>query len=96
MTRWLALELGPKGVAVNAIAPGFFPSKLANGFIENLGGVEGMEAANPLGRIGVPEDVAGVMVFLCSRAGSWINGAVLRGPDGGGNLGGSRIERGKL
>lgn len=98
MARWLAVELGPKGIAVNAIAPGFFSSKLANGFIENLGGLESMEKSNPLGRIGVPEDVAGIMVFLCSRAGSWMNGAVIQGPDGGVNLGGNGIERrrGKL
>lgn len=97
MTRWLAVELGPKGIAVNAVALGFFPSKLANGFISNLGGFEAMEKSNPLGRIGVPEDVAGVMVWLCSRAGAWMNGAVIQGPDGGANLGGSGIEgRGKL
>lgn len=97
LARWLALELGPKGIAVNAIAPGFFPSKLANGLIANLGGFDAIAAGNPLGRVGAPEDIAGIMVFLCSRAGSWMNGAVIQGPDGGANVGGTRIaSKGKL
>jgi len=97
LARWLALELGPKGIAVNAIAPGFFPSKLANGLIANLGGFDAIAAGNPLGRVGAPEDIAGIMVFLCSRAGSWMNGAVIQGPDGGANVGGTRIAtKGKL
>ena len=97
LARWLALELGPKGVAVNAIAPGFFPSKLANGLVANLGGFDAIAAGNPLGRVGTPEDIAGIMVFLCSRAGSWMNGAVIQGPDGGSNIGGARIDvKGKL
>ncbi|KAL3486865.1 hypothetical protein BJX62DRAFT_241551 [Aspergillus germanicus] len=79
----LAVELGPRGICSNAIAPGFFPSKLANGLIEHLGGKEAMAGANPRRRLGVPEDIAGVMLFLCSAAGAYVNGAVV--PVDGGN-----------
>lgn len=54
------------------VAPGFFPSKLAAGLIENLGGIDELEDANPRKRLGVPEDIAGVMVYLCSPAGSYM------------------------
>lgn len=79
----LAVELGPRNICSNAVAPGFFPSKLANGLIGILGGVESMAASNPRRRIGVPDDIAGVMVYLCSPAGSYVNGAVI--PIDGGN-----------
>lgn len=85
LARYLAVELGPRNIATNAIAPGFFPSKLANGLVDILGGFEAMARANLLGRTGEPEDIAGVMLFLCSRAGSWVNGAVLE-VDGGSHL----------
>ena len=79
----LAIELGPRNICSNTVAPGFFPSKLANGLIEYLGGSESMAAANPRRRIGVPDDIAGIMVYLCSPAGSYVNGAVI--PVDGGN-----------
>ncbi|RFU35749.1 hypothetical protein B7463_g601, partial [Scytalidium lignicola] len=72
--RNLAMELGPRGVLVNSIAPGFFPSKMASGLIELTGGVERHAAKNPNRRLGKPEDIAGLVVFLCSRASSHING----------------------
>lgn len=90
LTRYLAVELGPRHITANAIAPGFFPSKLANGLIDIMGGLETMGRRNLLGRTGVPEDIAGLMVFLTSRAGSWVNGAVIE-VDGGSHLG-SRVE----
>lgn len=70
--RNLAVELGPKNITSNIIAPGFFPSKLAQGLISNLGGIEGLSSDNPLGRLGEPEDIAGVAVFLCSRAAAYV------------------------
>ncbi|KAJ6005158.1 hypothetical protein N7451_003102 [Penicillium sp. IBT 35674x] len=81
----LAVELGPRNICVNAVAPGFFPSKLANGLIGILGGTENMAAANPRRRIGHPEDIAGIMVYLCSPAGAYVNGATIP-VDGGNNL----------
>lgn len=74
LARNLAVELGPRHITTNTVAPGFFPSKLANGLIENLGGQEQLEKENPLGRLGLPNDIAGVMIYLCSPAASFVNG----------------------
>lgn len=72
--RNLALELGPRHVTVNSICPGFFPSKMSNGLLEMSGGAEQIGKANPMGRLGQPEDIAGVVVYLSSRAGAHVNG----------------------
>ena len=72
--RNLAVELGPRNITVNTVAPGFFPSKLANGLIDNLGGADELSRLNPRKRLGVPNDIAGVMLFLCSRASNYVNG----------------------
>ncbi|KAF1936759.1 NAD(P)-binding protein [Clathrospora elynae] len=74
LSRQLAVELGPRNITTNTVAPGFFPSKLANGLIEILGGQQELEDANPRKRLGEAEDIAGVMVFLASQAGNYING----------------------
>ncbi|RMZ73037.1 rhamnolipids biosynthesis 3-oxoacyl-(acyl-carrier-) reductase [Pyrenophora seminiperda CCB06] len=74
LSRQLAVELGPRNITTNTVAPGFFPSKLANGLIEMLGGQQELEEINPRQRLGEPEDIAGVMVFLCSPAGAYVNG----------------------
>jgi hypothetical protein len=70
--RNLAVELGPRNITTNVVAPGFFPSKLASGLIEKLGGTVELSEANPRKRLGEPEDIAGVMVYLCSPAGSYM------------------------
>lgn len=70
--RNLANELGPRNITTNIVEPGFFPSKLANGLIEVMGGVEQLEKFNPLGRLGEPEDIASVMIYICSKAGSYL------------------------
>lgn len=72
MSRNLAIELGPRHITTNTVAPGFFPSKLANGLIDILGGEKELNDTNPRKRLGVPEDIAGVMVFLASPAGSYM------------------------
>jgi len=77
LTKNLAVELGPRGILVNAIAPGFFPTRMANGLMELTGGQEALAAKNPSRRLGRAEDLAGTVVFLTSRAGSHINGAVV-------------------
>ncbi|KAI4145884.1 MAG: hypothetical protein L6R39_003663 [Caloplaca ligustica] len=83
LTRNLAVELGPRHILCNSIAPGFFPSKMASGLMEMEGGEAQIAKMNPNGRLGRPEDVAAAVVYLASRAGSHVNGAniVL---DGGG------------
>jgi len=85
LARQLAVELGPRNITTNVIAPGFFPSRLANGLIEILGGPEKLNAINPRGRLGEPADIAGAMLYLCSPAASYVNGAVIP-LDGGEHL----------
>lgn len=92
LARNLAVELGPKNITSNIIAPGFFPSKLAQGLISNLGGVEELSKDNPMGRLGEPEDIAGVAVFLCSRAGGYVNGVDIS-VDGAARLSAGRLSR---
>ena len=75
MTRVLAKELGPRGITVNAVAPGPFESKMMHSTLEAFG--KEIAARSPLNRIGRPDDMAGVVVFLTSRAGSYITGAVI-------------------
>ncbi|KAF9869372.1 hypothetical protein CkaCkLH20_13141 [Colletotrichum karsti] len=90
--RNFAVELGPRNITSNIIAPGFFPSKLAQGLISNLGGVEELSRDNPLGRLGEPDDIAGVAVFLCSPAGKYVNGVDIS-VDGGARLAAGRLSR---
>jgi NAD(P)-dependent dehydrogenase (short-subunit alcohol dehydrogenase family) len=77
LTKNLAVELGPRGILVNAIAPGFFPSKMSQGLMALTGGQQALAKRNPSRRLGVPEDIAGTVVFLASRAGAHCNGAVI-------------------
>jgi NAD(P)-dependent dehydrogenase (short-subunit alcohol dehydrogenase family) len=75
LTKVLAAELGPRWITVNAIAPGPFQSKMMAATLERHG--EAIAAAAPLRRIGRPDDMAGAAVYLASRAGSYVTGAVL-------------------
>jgi gluconate 5-dehydrogenase len=75
-TRALAAEWGEHGITVNAIAPGFFPTKMANGLIELLG-ADKMAAAAPLRRLGDSDDLKGAAVLFASAAGKHITGQIL-------------------
>jgi NAD(P)-dependent dehydrogenase (short-subunit alcohol dehydrogenase family) len=75
LTRVLARELGPRNITVNAVAPGPFESKMMAATLEAFG--EQIAAASPLGRIGRPDDMAGVAVYLSGRGGSYVTGAVV-------------------
>lgn len=83
MTRVLARKLAPKHITVNAVAPGPFESKMMAATLEAFG--EGIKASVPLGRIGEPDDMAGVALFLSSKAGSYVTGTVI--PVDGGIVG---------
>lgn len=74
-TRALAGEWGEFGITVNALAPGFFPSKLTKVALEQFG--EAMIAATPLHRLGDDEDLKGAAVLFCSDAGRHITGQIL-------------------
>ena len=75
MTRVLAAELVKKNILVNAIAPGPFPSKMLGSAVEF--DYSELESKNPRGRLGTPEDIAGLAIFLASRAGSFTIGEVI-------------------
>jgi NAD(P)-dependent dehydrogenase (short-subunit alcohol dehydrogenase family) len=74
LTRHLAKKLAPK-ITVNAIAPGPFESKMMAATLDAFG--EQIKASAPLKRIGRPDDMAGTAIFLASRAGSYLTGAVI-------------------
>src|SRR5271154_257345 len=79
LTRVLARELGPRHITVNAVAPGPFESKMMAATLAAAG--DQIAAASPLGRIGRPDDMAGVAVFLSGRGAAHVTGAII--PVGG-------------
>ena len=84
LTRQLAKELGGK-VRVNAVAPGVIKTRFAEALWGNETIMDRLLATNPMGRIGMPDEVAGVVAFLASDAASYVNGEVIV-IDGGGGL----------
>ncbi len=81
MTHILAKELGPRGITVNAVAPGPVETELfMTGKSEAL--VKAITGTIPLGRLGQPEDIAGVVSFLAGPDGGWVNGQVIRANGG--------------
>lgn len=75
LTRYLAKELGPRGIAANVVAPGAIATDFGGGRLRNSKELSDMVAANTaLGRTGVAEDIGGVVAFLCTDAARWING----------------------
>ncbi|HEY3195140.1 MAG TPA: glucose 1-dehydrogenase [Candidatus Dormibacteraeota bacterium] len=83
LTRQLARELGGK-VRVNAVAPGLVKTRFAEALWGNEAILDRVIASNPMGRIGVPDEIAGAVVFLASDAASYINGEVIVIDGGGG------------
>ena len=75
LTRVLARELGPRHITVNAVAPGPFESKMMAATLRQFG--DEITSQAPLRRIGRPDDMAGVAVYLSARAGAYVTGAVI-------------------
>jgi NAD(P)-dependent dehydrogenase (short-subunit alcohol dehydrogenase family) len=77
LTRHLAKRLASEQITVNAIAPGPFESKMTAFMFDSDEGRGAVESMVPLGRIGRPDDAAGLVQFLCSRAGSYLTGTII-------------------
>lgn len=77
LTRSLAVEWGRRGVSVNAISPGVFPTPLNRELLETRGRGKELLLRTPMSRFGAVEEVVGACVYLCSDAASFVNGAVL-------------------
>ena len=94
LTRYLAVELAPRNIAVNAVSPGIVATEALQHFNTMQGEDVLAEIARqtPAGRIATPEDVAGVVAFLCSPAAAMIRGQILLA-DGGFTLPASGLER---
>ena len=79
LTRVWAAELGPRGVTVNAVAPGLVDTAMLRAATARMGeeAVKGMVARTPLGRLGTTSNVADVVAFLASSDARWVTGQVL-------------------
>jgi len=75
LARTLASHLAPRNITANAIAPGLFPSQMTAKVIERMG--EQIAQGTPLKRHGRPEDMAGVAIYLASKAASFVTGVVI-------------------
>lgn len=75
LSRHMALELGPRGIAVNVVAPGAIATDFSGGIVRDNPQVNAHIAEQTaLGRVGLPTDIGGVIAFLCTEAAGWVNG----------------------
>jgi 3-oxoacyl-[acyl-carrier protein] reductase len=79
-TKTWARELGPKGIRVNGVCPGFIATEMVKAMPENI--LQDIERRSWLGRLGTPEEIANVYLFLASNEASFINGQTIA-VDGG-------------
>ena len=77
LTRILANELGPRGITVNAIAPGPFETRMTAFALASEGGRAHAASMLPLRRIGRPQDIAAAVLFLCGEGGGFVTGAII-------------------
>lgn len=86
LTRYMAKELGTRGIAVNIVAPGAIETDFGGAIVRDNPTVNKMVAeATALGRAGLPDDIGGVVAFLCTEDARWINGQRIE-VSGGANL----------
>lgn len=83
LTRTLAVDLARRHITVNAVAPGFFPSRMTDHVFDRY--LADIEADCPLHRVGKPAEMVGIVAYLASRAGAYTNGTVIP-VDGGTNI----------
>lgn len=75
LTRYLAKELGPRRIAANVVAPGAIETDFGGGHVRDNKDVnEHISSITALGRVGLPDDIGGVVAFLCTEDARWING----------------------
>ncbi len=72
--RYLAKELGPRRIRANAVAPGAIETDFTKEALAHKGVAEFIASQTALGRVGQPDDIGGVVAFLCSEEGRWVNG----------------------
>src|SRR5262249_5015296 len=77
LTKALAVELGPKGVTCNALAPGYFATEMNTALVQNPEFTRMVSNRTPLGRWAEPSEIGGAAVFLASDAASYVNGHTL-------------------
>lgn len=80
-TKTLARELGPKNITVNAVAPGFIATDMVKKVPEDI--IEGWKKGIPLRRLGTPEELANVVLFLSTDESGWVNGHCIEANGGG-------------
>jgi len=81
-TRYLAKELGARGIAANVVAPGAIETDFTRAALEHPGMKDFIASQTALGRVGVPDDIGGVVAFLCSEEGRWVNAQRLEASGG--------------
>src|SRR5262245_41825887 len=81
LTRYLAVELGPRGITVNAVNPGYVDTDSVTLYLRDEAGrrafLDEIEGATPLRALGTPDEVANLVAWLCSREADWMQGQVL-------------------
>jgi NAD(P)-dependent dehydrogenase (short-subunit alcohol dehydrogenase family) len=83
MTRYMALELGPRGIAANTIAPGAIETDFSGGAVRDNPDMNEMVASDTaLGRAGLPDDIGGVVASLLSPEMGWVNAQRLEASGG--------------
>jgi NAD(P)-dependent dehydrogenase (short-subunit alcohol dehydrogenase family) len=80
--KYLAKELGSRGITANAVAPGVIETDFTRAHLEHPGAKDFLTANIALGRVGVPDDIGGVVSFLCSEEGRWVTAQRLEASGG--------------